>query len=200
MNTNPKRRERLTLELLTTVEKHHNMSQRGLAREMGIALGLTNSYLKRCVHKGWIKITNAPANRYLYYLTPAGFSEKSRLTAKYLISSLTFYREAGKSCTRIFCECSDAGYQKLLLVGDSDLAEIGSIRSLDTEIEVIGVYDPGASRVRCIGRPVWTNYRDAKIHDAVVVTELADPVGMLKHLKSIVGATPILTLDILPLD
>ena len=44
---------------------------------MGVALGLANSYLKRCIRKGFIKITEAPANRYLYYLTPQGFAEKA---------------------------------------------------------------------------------------------------------------------------
>ena len=63
------------------VEENSQITQRSLASELGIALGLTNAYLKRCVRKGWVKINQAPANRYAYYLTPRGFAEKSRLTA-----------------------------------------------------------------------------------------------------------------------
>ena len=89
---NREREESLTLEILAAIEARSDVTQRHLARTMGIALGLTNSYLKRCVRKGLVKIHQAPANRYLYYLTPKGFAEKSRLTARYLSVSFAFYR------------------------------------------------------------------------------------------------------------
>ncbi|MFL6646678.1 MAG: winged helix-turn-helix transcriptional regulator, partial [Sulfurifustaceae bacterium] len=87
MNRRENKDERRLLELLDVVGQKSDVSQRHLARHLGVALGLANSYLRRCVRKGWIKISTAPANRYLYYLTPKGFSEKSRLTAKYLSTS-----------------------------------------------------------------------------------------------------------------
>jgi DNA-binding MarR family transcriptional regulator len=49
----------LTLGLLQAIEQKDNVSLRHLAQEMGVALGLANSSLKRCVKKGWIKITTA---------------------------------------------------------------------------------------------------------------------------------------------
>ena len=80
MNARPdnlsEKEQQLTLELLQAIDSKDDISQRHLAQEMGVALGLANSYLKRCVKKGWIKMTTAPANRYLYYLTPMGFAEK----------------------------------------------------------------------------------------------------------------------------
>ncbi len=76
------REEALTLALLDAIEARSDLTQRHLADRLGVALGLANSYLKRCVRKGWVKITQTPINRYLYYLTlmPQGFSETSRLT------------------------------------------------------------------------------------------------------------------------
>jgi Mn-dependent DtxR family transcriptional regulator len=65
----------MTLELLEAIEEKSDVTQRRLARELGVALGLANSYLKRCERKGLVKIHKAPANRYLYYLTPKGFAE-----------------------------------------------------------------------------------------------------------------------------
>ena len=58
------------------------MTRRSLARELGIALGLANAYLKRCAKKGLIKIAQAPANRYAYYLTPQGFARKPAASAR----------------------------------------------------------------------------------------------------------------------
>ena len=73
--------------LLHAVDADGARSQRHIAAELGIALGLVNSYLKRCVRKGWIKVNQAPARRCAYYLTPQGFAEKSRLTVQYLSTS-----------------------------------------------------------------------------------------------------------------
>ena len=72
------------LGLLELVERDGAQSQRKLASDLGIALGLVNAYLKRCVKKGLLKIGQAPPRRYAYYLTPHGFAEKSRLTVEYL--------------------------------------------------------------------------------------------------------------------
>ena len=69
-------RDRIVLGLLESVERNGAQSQRLLASELGIALGLVNAYLKRCVKKGLVKVSEAPARRYAYYLTPKGFAEK----------------------------------------------------------------------------------------------------------------------------
>jgi DNA-binding MarR family transcriptional regulator len=89
--------EYLTLGILEAIEKNEDVTQRNLASDLGISLGLANSYLKRCVRKGLIKMRRAPVNRYLYYLTPKGLSEKSSFSAKYLYTSFEFYRKASNS-------------------------------------------------------------------------------------------------------
>ena len=81
---------RVMLGLLESVERDGGQSQRRLASELGIALGLVNAYLKRCVKKGLVKVGQAPARRYAYYLTPQGFAEKSRLTVEYLSEFILF--------------------------------------------------------------------------------------------------------------
>src|SRR5438046_2456427 len=124
MNAKTNKEEQLVLELLDEVGRKSDLSQRHLANHLGVALGLANSYLKRCMRKGLIKIREAPANRYLYYLTPKGFAEKSRLTGKYLSYSLLFYRRAGESCLRLFKECQQQGWRRIVLCGQSELAEI----------------------------------------------------------------------------
>ncbi len=92
---------RIMLGLLDAVEQDRAQSQRHLASELGIALGLVNAYLKRCVKKGLVKIGEAPARRYAYYLTPQGFAEKSRLTVEYLSYSFSFFRQAKTDCSAL---------------------------------------------------------------------------------------------------
>ena len=114
----------ITLGLLEALDQNSQVSQRGLSLELGIALGLTNSYLRRCVRRGWVKVKSVPANRYAYYLTPKGFAEKSRLTASYLSRSLGFYREARNECDALLSNCSDMGWSRIGLYGAGELAEI----------------------------------------------------------------------------
>src|SRR3981081_2915985 len=102
--------ERIVLGLLSSVEHDGERSQRHIAAELGIALGLVNAYLKRCVKKGWVKVNQAPARRYAYYLTPQGFAEKSRLTVDYLSSSFSFFRRAKADCGAVFATAKDRGF------------------------------------------------------------------------------------------
>ena len=59
--------EDMTLNVLSAVDADSKVTQRSLSAELGIALGLTNSYLRKCIDKGLIKIKQVPANRYSYY-------------------------------------------------------------------------------------------------------------------------------------
>lgn len=93
---------RIMLGVLDAVEQDRVQSQRHLASELGIALGLANAYLKRCIGKGLVKVRQAPARRYAYYLTPQGFAEKSRLTVEYLSSSFGFFAKR-RSIVRMCC-------------------------------------------------------------------------------------------------
>lgn len=199
MNDKPQKEDHLTLQLLEVIGRRSDVSQRDLARQMGVALGLANSYLKRCVRKGLVKIREAPANRYLYYLTPHGFSEKSRLTAQYLAHSFSFYRQAGDSCRRAFAVCKHQGWRRVLLCGVSDLAEIASVRALEADIEIIGTYDSQASGSRFMNRPVWKSFDDVLPHEAALLTNLNGVAGAYEHLISKLERDRILVPDILGL-
>ena len=174
MNTR-EREESLTLGILETIEGQSNVTQRHLANHLGVALGLANSYLKRCVRKGLVKIHQVPANRYLYYLTPKGFAEKSRLTAAYLSTSFDFYRQAGESLTYIYNECSRKNWQHILFCGVSELAEIALIRSQEHNIRIIGTFDPDSSLKQFLHLPVWNSFDMADNHDACLITSLDKP-------------------------
>src|SRR5271156_6115891 len=146
--------ERIVLGLLSSVESDGARSQRRIAAELGIALGLVNAYLKRCVKKGLVKVAHAPARRYAYYLTPQGFAEKSRLTVEYLSYSFSFFRSARADCAAALEQASARGFTRIALAGVSDLAEISTICALESGVTVIAVVDPTVSVERFIGLPV----------------------------------------------
>jgi len=189
--------EKLTLDLLNAIDQRSDLSQRNLAQHMGIALGLTNSYLKRCARKGLVKVSEAPANRYLYYLTPKGFAEKARLTSHYLADSLTFYRQAGESCSVIFdyCKLNDKG--RILLCGVSELAEIALIRAMDAEVMITGIYDPESPLDQLFSKPVWVDLAAVDEYDICLLTNLNSPYVFYKSLIKEVGKDGILIPNVL---
>jgi EPS-associated MarR family transcriptional regulator len=74
--------------LLKLVESNPDISQRELARKMGISLGKVNYCLKSLVGKGFIKLENFRRSdnklAYAYFLTPLGLEEKARVTLSFL--------------------------------------------------------------------------------------------------------------------
>ena len=165
--------DRILLGLLESVERDGGQSQRRIASDLGIALGLVNAYLKRCVKKGLVKVSEAPARRYAYYLTPQGFAEKSRLTVEYLTSSLSLFRRARADCADVFALARSRGMTRVVVAGISDLAEIARICALESGIEIVAVLDPTATEAKYLGLPIIHALTDTpKPFDAVVVTEL----------------------------
>src|ERR1700752_3721153 len=143
--------ERIVLGLLSSVESDGARSQRHIAAELGIALGLVNAYLKRCVKKGLVKVGDVPARRYAYYLTPHGFAEKSRLTVQYLSNSFSFFRLAKSDCAQALEIARGLGFERLVLAGQSDLAEIAILCALEAGVTIVAVVDAQSAVPKFIG-------------------------------------------------
>lgn len=173
-------RSRIVLGLLESVERDGAASQRRLAAELGIALGLVNAYLKRCMKKGWVKMRAAPARRYAYYLTPRGFAEKSRLTVEYLSYSFSFFRAARADCTEAMRAARAAGCRRIVLAGVSDLAEIATICAAEAEAEIVAIVDADARPTHFLGLPILQSLAEAATRcDGVLVTDLKNPAACL---------------------
>jgi DNA-binding MarR family transcriptional regulator len=185
--------QRIMLGLLQSVERDGGQSQRRLAAELGIALGLVNAYLKRCIKKGLVKVSAAPARRYAYYLTPHGFAEKSRLTVEYLGFSFSFFRRARAECAEIFAFARNCGFQRVAVAGASDLAEIARICALESGVEIVAMVDPGVTSATFVGVPVVASYAAITgTFDAVVVTDLGAPQATFEAAAAIVGPDKVL--------
>jgi len=113
-----------TLKILEKVQDENSPSQRHLARELNISLGLVNSFIKRLALKGYVKATTIPSKRIKYILTPKGMTEKSRLTYKYIQYSYHFYRSSRQKFRRLFADMESQGVRRIVFFGASDLAEI----------------------------------------------------------------------------
>jgi DNA-binding MarR family transcriptional regulator len=185
--------QRIMLGLLQSVERDGGQSQRRLAAELGIALGLVNAYLKRCVKKGLVKVSEAPARRYAYYLTPHGFAEKSRLTVEYLGYSFSFFRQARADCAEIFSLALSRGFQNVVVAGVSDLAEIARICALESGVEIVAIVDAKATSATFVGVPVVRSFAEVEGgFDAIVVTDLGAAQATCEAAAAVVGLDRVL--------
>jgi EPS-associated MarR family transcriptional regulator len=84
-------------KLLGLLEANPGLSQRDVARELGISLGKVNYCLKLLVEKGWIKAINFRNSKnkaaYMYLMTPRGIEEKAGVTLRFLQRKMTEYEE-----------------------------------------------------------------------------------------------------------
>jgi DNA-binding MarR family transcriptional regulator len=188
------------LNLLVSVERDAGQSQRRLASDLGIALGLVNAYLKRCVKKGLVKVGQAPARRYAYYLTPQGFAEKSRLTVEYLSDSFSFFRQARTDCAEIFTTARALGFGRVAIAGKSDLAEIARICALDAGVDIVAIVDPQAAAATFVGLAVLPSFDAAEPFDAIVVADLRSPRTTFEDAVTRVGADRVLVPKLLGLN
>jgi EPS-associated MarR family transcriptional regulator len=92
--------EEVRYRLLKLLEPNPQLSQREVARELGISVGKVNYCLKALIDRGWIKAGNFKNSKnktaYMYLLTPRGIEEKTRVTTRFLQMKMREY-EALKS-------------------------------------------------------------------------------------------------------
>lgn len=127
------------LRLLEEIARGGHVTQRSLSHSLGIALGLTNLYLKRLVRKGYIKVTTIPRNRALYLLTPKGLAEKTRLTYEYMSYSLGLYREVRKALREALAPVAQDGHRRIVLFGAGEVAELARLTLQEMGLTLTGI-------------------------------------------------------------
>ncbi|OGW67828.1 MAG: hypothetical protein A3H49_01770 [Nitrospirae bacterium RIFCSPLOWO2_02_FULL_62_14] len=184
------------LQLLNEVERDAGITQRSLANKLGVALGLTNLYLKRLARKGYIKITTIPSHHIKYLLTPRGMAEKSRLTYAYMQYSLSYYREMRQRLKQVLTELSRAGAKRIVVYGTGELAELAYLTLREMDLTLVGFVDGGEGQT-FLSYPLWpVEALSGWAYDAVLIADLADTKKI--HARLIRAGVPkdkIVTLD-----
>lgn len=89
--------EETRYRVMRLLESNPKLSQRDVARELGISLGKVNFCVRALIHKGWIKASNFKNSHnkaaYMYVLTPRGLEEKARLAVRFLGIKISEYEK-----------------------------------------------------------------------------------------------------------
>ncbi len=173
---------RRDLELFEAVEGDPQITQRRLASQLGIALGLTNAYVKRLIHKGHIKCVTIPSNRLVYLMTPSGIARKARLTYEFMQHSLDLYRDARQHLREALQERVAGGPRRVALYGTGDAAELAYISLRELGLEPVAVFDGDADQT-FLGLPVRSIREHQQVeYDLMIVATLRPPASTVKRL------------------
>jgi DNA-binding Lrp family transcriptional regulator len=172
------------LKLLEAVQEDSRVTQRTLATKLGIALGLTNIYLKRLVRKGYIKCVNVQSNRISYLITPRGIVEKARLTYEFLDYSLHLYGEVRQHLRGVLQECAAAG-RRVVIYGRGEAAELAYLSLKESGLEPVAIFD-GDGGQEFLGMPVRPVREHVDVtYDLMIVATLERPEPQLAMLAGI---------------
>jgi DNA-binding MarR family transcriptional regulator len=182
------------LEILTAIGEGRPLTQRDLAQRLGVALGLTNLYLKRLARKGFIKIVEFPRKpaarkRLRYLVTPTGIAEKSRLTYEHMAYSLSLYRRARQTLRESLTLLPEDGMKRIALYGTGEAAELAYLTLKELGLEPVGVFSrDGAEAFLGFSVRRLAEIPGEEI-DGVVVATFEPPEGHVAELLAI-GVPP----------
>lgn len=129
------------LKLLTEVQHRPEASQRELAKRLGIALGMTNLLLHNLADKGYVRISRAGWKRWLYGLTPEGFSRKLQLTLNYIRRFVHQYRRVRQTLREELALEQLNAETRVAMYGTGEYAELVYLGLRDLGIEEIEVFE-----------------------------------------------------------
>jgi len=166
------------LHVLQEIEKNPVITQRSLASKLGVALGLTNLYIKRLVHKGYIKVTTVPRGRIKYLITPRGIAEKSRLTCEYIQCSLSYFRDVRQRFNLVLAQLKQMGVERIVIYGVGELAELAYLSLQGMEFSFLGFVSERPEE-RFLSCPCHEITSIASLEfDAVLICDIVDVEGI----------------------
>ncbi len=155
-----------------------------MAGELNISLGLVNSFIKRLVKKGYLKITSIPKTRIKYILTPRGAAEKTRLTYLYIQHSYNFYKESRQKLRDLFAELEKQSLTRIVFYGAGDLAEIAYISLQETGIQLVAIVDDVKMGTHFMKFVVADPVRlEAFAYDRILVTTINSRNAILEKIR-----------------
>ena len=110
--------------LLDVLSRDASLSQRQVAKETGLSLGMVNLVLARLVKTGAIKVVSLNGRTARYLLTPTGVAEKTRRAYEYLHRTMATFRDLRARIDRLIAELYAEGAREFVIQGEGEVADI----------------------------------------------------------------------------
>ena len=177
---------RRNLQALEAIASDEQLTQRTLADKLGIALGLTNVYLKRLVRKGLVKCVNIHSNRLRYLLTPKGIAEKTRLTYEFMEYSLYLYGHVRQHLRETLEPYAREHRQRVAVYGTGEAAELAYLSITELGMHLVAVFD-NVGEGRFLGREVRKIDAHQQVEFDLLVVATLEKVGPIEDQLAALG-------------
>lgn len=135
------------LRVLEEIERNPSVSQRELARGLGVALGIANACVHTLVRKGLVKIRGENNRSITYHLTKAGRLQKARLAMEWTANTIDFYRQTRTRVVDQLRALAQTGASRIVLYGADEVAELVVMTAPAAGVAVEGIVAPEGRRI-----------------------------------------------------
>jgi DNA-binding MarR family transcriptional regulator len=123
--------------LLDEIAQDSLVTQASLSRRLGIAVGSVNWYIKRLIHRGWIKVSHLDRTRLQYDLTAEGMRVFSKRALLYMRDSLKVYVSLRDKAKALVSELQQRGITEVYLQGNDEVMDILRLTCIENGVVVL---------------------------------------------------------------
>jgi winged helix-turn-helix DNA-binding protein len=137
------------------------VTQANLSDRLGIAVGSVNWYIKRLIHRGWVKVSRLDRTRLQYDLTPEGMRVFSQRALLYARDSLKVYGEYRRKARELVADLKNQGIEYVYIDGDDEAMDILRLTCIEAGLSISA--SPERGTLNSIGADFralvnsWTN-------------------------------------------
>jgi FlaA1/EpsC-like NDP-sugar epimerase len=176
--------------ILDLIEKDSHITQREMAKALNVAVSMINIYISQFEKAKLINVKKQSIKTVEYMITKKGTERRKLLNIWYLQSSLDIYVSAKDNIVIFLNQMIDRGFQKILLYGAGEVAEI-MLRVLNDDnvpLEVTAVIDDNMNRIgeKLVNVPI-IGIKDIRsaTHDGIMISSYTHSEKIYNHLISL---------------
>jgi predicted transcriptional regulator len=122
--------------LLNEIAQDSMVTQASLSDRLGIAVGSVNWYIKRLIHRGWVKVSHLDRTRLKYDLTSEGMKVFTQRAMSYARDSLKVYGQFREKAKALVAELQKQDVGEVYLNGDDEIMDIMRLTCIEAGIEM----------------------------------------------------------------
>jgi DNA-binding MarR family transcriptional regulator len=123
-------------KLLSEIAQDSLVTQASLSKNLGIAVGSVNWYIKRLIQRGWVKVSHLDRTRLKYDLTPEGMVVFTQRAILYARDSLKVYGQLRKKASVLIAGLKKDGVKSVYLEGNDEAMDILKLTCIENGMGV----------------------------------------------------------------